>query len=85
MKEEIIKTIRETLYLKEGQISDSTQIESIAKDSMDIVELIAVLSNKYRVAINPAQMNHIKTVADIVEYVTSHENTIKDTDPMNRF
>jgi acyl carrier protein len=69
MKKEIIETIRTTFYLKPDQINEQTLLEKIVKDSMDVVELVAVLSDKYKVAIEPSKMNHIKTVGDIVEYV----------------
>lgn len=75
MKEAIIDTIRETLVLKKDQIADTTLIEDVVRDSMDIVELIAVLSNKYKVTINPSEMNHIKTVGDIVQYVLDHQGS----------
>ena len=75
MKEEIIVTIRDIFYLKPEQIKKSTPLEEVAKDSMDIVELVAVLSDKYNVAIEPSKMNSIKTVGDIVEYVIKNKNT----------
>jgi len=85
MKKEIVETIRETLYLKEDQVSDMTRIEDIAKDSMDIIELMAVLSDRYSVTMSPAQMNKIRTVADIVEYVIRHKGTHTDKNSMTNF
>jgi acyl carrier protein len=76
MKEEIIETIRETLYLKKDQISGSSKIEDVAMESMDLVELVAVLSNKYKISINPIELNEIKTVDDIVKYVIDHMGSI---------
>jgi acyl carrier protein len=75
MKKEIIETIRTTLYLKPDQINEQTPLEKIAKDSMDIVELVAVLSDKYSVAIEPSKMNHIKTIGDVVEYVLRNKGS----------
>lgn len=36
---------------------------------MDVIELVAILGDKYNLVIEPNKMNHIKTVGDIVEYV----------------
>ncbi len=85
MKEEIIETIRNTFYLKPEQIKDTTLLEEIAKDSMDIVELVAVLSDKYKVAIEPSKMNRIKTVGDIVEYVIKNKDTRTGNTPLESF
>ena len=85
MKDEIIETIRTTLYKKPNQVNDSTLLEEIAKDSMDIVELIAVLSDKYKVAIEPSKMNHIKTVGDIVDYVIKNRGSGQNKPPMESF
>ena len=73
MREEIIETIRKALYLKPDQVNNQTLIDDVAKDSMDMIELVAILSEKYNIAIEPNKMNHIKTIEDFVNYVL--ENT----------
>jgi len=85
MKKEIIETIRATLYLKEGTVDEATTIEAIAKDSMDVVELIAVLSSKYQVRIEPAKMNNIETVGDIVRYISENQGSAQGTSPLESF
>ena len=85
MKKEIIETIRTTLYLKPDQINEQTPLEKIAKDSMDIVELIAVLSDKYSVAIEPSKMNHIKTIGDVVKYVLKNKSNKSSRPPIETF
>ncbi len=85
MKDEIIEIIRATLYKEPNQVNDSTLLEDIAKDSMDIVELIAVLSDEYKVSIEPSKMNHIKTVGDIVDYVIQNKGSSKRKLPIESF
>jgi acyl carrier protein len=85
MKEEIIETIRNVFYLKPQQIKETTRLEEVARDSMDIVELVAVLSDKYKVAIEPSKMNHIKTIGDIVEYVIKNKDTRTGNRPIESF
>jgi acyl carrier protein len=85
MKEEVIETIRNTFYLGREQIKDTTPLEEIAKDSMDIVELVAVLGDKYKVVIEPSKMSRIKTVGDIVEYVIKNKGTRTGNKPIESF
>ncbi len=84
MKEDIISTIRETLSSGK-KISEATPIEEITKGSMDIVELVAVLKNKYNLSIQPSEMNHIKTVGDIVQYVQTHKDSGISKSPLESF
>ena len=44
-------------------------IEDLASDSIDLVELVAVLTNRYRVRIEPDELLRIRTVGDIVDFV----------------
>lgn len=85
MKQDIIATIRATLYLPEDTVDEATKIEAIAKDSMDVVELIAVLSSKYQVRIEPSKMNNIETVGDIVEYISDNQGNSQGTPSIESF
>jgi len=85
MRNEILETIRGTLYLAKDQVSEDSLIERIAKDSMDVIELIAVLSNKYKVSINPSEMGNIKTIGDIIQYVVDHHDTTKTEKSLRNF
>jgi acyl carrier protein len=73
MEQKVIDAIRGALALREDQITLTTPIEEIARDSMDIVELIAVLSNDFGVAVVPKELDKIKTVQDVVRYVEKHQ------------
>jgi acyl carrier protein len=73
------------LYLAPGHLNDAMTIEEIAKDSMDVVELIAVLGDTYRVSIEPSKMNHIKTVGDIIDFVFTHQGSAAGKSGMETF
>jgi acyl carrier protein len=73
MENKVIEAIRGALVLREDQISLSTPLEDIARDSMDIVELISVLSNDFGIAVIPKELDKIKDVGDIVKYVEDHK------------
>jgi len=72
MTDDLLETIRETLSIREGEISLRTPITKIVRDSIDMVELVAVLSDRYQIAIDPDELRRIKTVGDIARYVKAH-------------
>jgi len=75
MKAEIIETIRESLKLGKKEIVENSKIEDLIQDSLDLVELVAVLSNKYKIVIHTSELQNIVTVGDIINYVEKHKNT----------
>lgn len=85
MNNEILETIREVFPSKKEDITEATPLEKIAKDSMEIVELVAVLRNKYDLSIQPAEMNRIKTIGDVVKYVETHKGAGKGNSPFDSF
>jgi len=72
MSDDLLETIRETRSIREGEISLRTPITKIVRDSIDMVELVAVLSDRYQIAIDPDELRRIKTVGDIARYVKAH-------------
>ena len=69
MRGEILETVRGVFYASGRAVSEQSLIEDLASDSIDLVELIAVLTNRYRVRIEPDELLRIRTVGDIVEFV----------------
>jgi len=85
VSEDLIETIRETLSIKEGEISLRTPIGKVIRDSIDMVELVAVLSDRYQIAIDPDELRRIKTVGDIARYVDAHRGEAAGQDRGGRF
>jgi acyl carrier protein len=75
MSDDVIDVIRETLSIRKGLISARTPISALVKDSIDMVELLAVLSDRYGIAIETDDLRQIKTVADVQAYVNRHRGT----------
>ena len=75
MDNEVIEIIRKVLYLKEEHVKENTKIDDIVQTSMDVVELIAALSNKYNISIKSHEMNEINTVGDLIAYIKRNRNT----------
>ena len=69
MRGEILETVRGVFYASGKTVSEQSVIEDLASDSIDLVELVAVLTNRYRVRIEPDELLRIRTVGDIVDFV----------------
>ncbi len=85
MSDDLLEAIRETLSIKAGDISLRTPINKIIRDSIDLVELVAVLSDRYQIAIEPDELRRIKTVGDIARYVDAHRGEAAGKDRPARF
>jgi acyl carrier protein len=85
VSDDLLETIRETLSIREGEISPRTPITKIVRDSIDMVELVAVLSDRYQIAIDPEELRRIKTVGDIARYVKAHRGEPPDKPGAARF
>ena len=53
--------------------STSSFIEDLGADSLDIVELVMAMEEEFEVEIPDDEAENIKTVADAVNYVTTHK------------
>ncbi len=71
-EEKIIHILETVFKQKVGTIDRSTPLETIARDSMDVIELIAILKNTHQITINPSEISNLQTVGDVTDYVLSH-------------
>lgn len=85
MKDELIAILADVLYMDKKKFSESTRLEDIIKDSMDIVELIAICTDKYHMKIERKDMNGLQTVGDLIKYVQTHKNTQKKESSFDSF
>ena len=85
MSDDLLETIRETLSIKEGDISLRTPISKVIRDSIDMIELVAVLSDRYQIEVDPDELRRIKTVGDIARYVDAHRGEAASHDRSARF
>jgi acyl carrier protein len=75
-EENIIQILEQVFRQKKGQISVDTPLEDFAKDSMDIMEFIAILERKYGVTIVPTEMARLKDTREVIRYILSHQGNI---------
>ena len=66
--------IAEQLGVGEDEIKpESSFIEDLGADSLDIVELVMAMEEEFEVEIPDEEAEHIKTVGDAINYVNTHK------------
>ena len=71
--EKVKKIIAEQLSLEEDEITmDSSFIDDLGADSLDIVELVMALEEEFDLEIPDEDAEKIGTVADAVNYIKEH-------------
>ena len=66
--------IAEQLGVGEDEIKpESSFIDDLGADSLDIVELVMAMEEEFDVEIPDEQAESIKTVKDAVDYINSHK------------
>jgi len=71
--EKVKKIIVEQLGVEEDEVTlESSFIDDLGADSLDIVELIMALEEEFDLEIPDSEAEKISTVGDAVEYIKSH-------------
>ena len=56
---------------------ESSFIEQLGADSLDMVELVMALEEKFNIEITDEEAEQIRTVGDAVRYIESHASSVK--------
>lgn len=73
--EKVKEIIVEQLSVDEGEVEpDTSFVEDLGADSLDIVELIMALEEEFSVEISDEQAESITTVGEAVEYIEAHKS-----------
>ncbi|CAB1243689.1 acyl carrier protein [Clostridium sp. MT-14] len=71
--EKIQKIISEQLGIDSQEINlESSFVDDLGADSLDIVELIMALETEFDLEIPDEEAEKVKTVGDVVEYIKAH-------------
>lgn len=65
----VVALIRGSFPASARPITPATPLREIVRDSIDAVELIAVLSDEFAIRIDPVALTGVRTVADLAAYV----------------
>lgn len=85
MTAEVIETVRSALSLPADRVAADTDLRTILRDSIDAIDLIAALTEKYRLRMDTAALTRIRTVADVAAYVEQHRGEAADRPALDRF
>lgn len=85
MEADVIAKISETLGVKETDLTVDTKIVDIIQGSLDMVEIMAVLSTEFNAEIKSADLGAVGTIGDLVDYIKTHPNQPASAQPLDRF
>ena len=73
--EKVKETILETLSCDEADVTlEATLTDDLGADSLDAVELNMALEEAFGECIPDEELEKLKTVKDIVDYIDAHQN-----------
>jgi len=74
IEKKVKKIIAEKLAVKQSKIKTETSlINNLGADSLDIIELIMEFEKEFNISIPDKNAEKIKTVGDIVKYLTKND------------
>lgn len=72
--EQVKKIVSEKLDIEAGSIrAESSFIDDLGADSLDITELVMLFENKFSISIPDSEMEKFKTVDDVVKFIESQK------------
>jgi len=79
MADNIETKVREKIAVQLGVAADevkseSSFIEDLGADSLDIVELVMALEEEFNIEISDEDAEKIRTVKDVVGYIQAHKS-----------
>ncbi|MBQ9976904.1 MAG: acyl carrier protein [Clostridia bacterium] len=75
MVNEIIEALSEQLKVAPEEMNENTSvIDDLGADSLDLVELLMTLEDRYGVIVPDDEAVNLKTIKDIAEYIEANKN-----------
>lgn len=72
---EVRKIVAEQLGVKESDLTnDKSFIDDLGADSLDTVELVMALEDKFELEISDEDAEKINTVQSVIDYVLRHKS-----------
>ena len=74
MKEQLITLIAEELSVSEEQVTLEAKLQDdLGADSLDAIQLIMSIENEFDITIPEAEIDKLKTVADLLKYIEDNK------------
>lgn len=74
MLEKVIAIVAEGLGVEAGNLNAETTFESLGADSLDLMDMVMNFEDEFGVEIDADSMGALKTIGDVVDYLTAHQN-----------
>ncbi len=71
IEDKVKKIIADQLEVDGDKLKGETTFEDIDADSLDIVELVMALEEEFDLEISDQEIENIKSVGDVIEYIGS--------------
>jgi len=73
--DEVKEVIVEQLNVSPDEVKPEAKfVEDLGADSLDVVEMIMALEEKFEIEIPDSEAEKIQTVQDVVNYIEQHKN-----------
>ena len=74
--DEVKEVIVEQLNVSPDEVKPEAKfVEDLGADSLDVVEMIMALEEKFEIEIPDSEAEKIQTVQDVVDYIEKHKNS----------
>ena len=76
MLDQVVEVVAEQLHVNKETITEESKfVEDLGADSLDIVELVMALEEKFGIEIPDSDASNIMTVKDAVSYIEEHQES----------
>jgi acyl carrier protein len=72
MRDGLVDAISGALAVSRELVHPDARLEELMRDSIDAIELVATLEERYGIEIDPGELAGIETVADVDAYIERH-------------
>jgi acyl carrier protein len=73
--DEVKEVIVEQLNVNPDEVKpESKFVEDLGADSLDVVEMIMALEEKFEIEIPDSEAEKIQTVQDVIDYIEKHKS-----------